>query len=116
MPTLAAHPFTANATSPAEPSAARAHFEALLSLETDCWDVHAAMDSGNAGFILLDVRSPEAYRLGHVLAPSTFRTGRSRSETWLHFPQMPSSSSTAADPIAMVRTAVRSSWPSSTEA
>ena len=42
------------------------HFEALLSFETDCWDVHAAMSSGAADFVLLDVRSPGAFRNGHI--------------------------------------------------
>jgi rhodanese-related sulfurtransferase len=45
---------------------ALSHFAAKLSFETDCWDVHAAMESPNPGFILLDVRSPAAYAKGHV--------------------------------------------------
>jgi rhodanese-related sulfurtransferase len=45
---------------------ALAHFSAKLTFETDCWDVHAAMQSANPGFILLDVRSPAAYAKGHV--------------------------------------------------
>ena len=45
---------------------ALAHFEAKLAFETDCWDVHAAMQSASPGFILLDVRSPAAYAQGHV--------------------------------------------------
>jgi rhodanese-related sulfurtransferase len=54
----------------AAPSAeARAHFARRLSLETDCADVHAAMSqSGGApdGFVLLDVRGPNAYARSHV--------------------------------------------------
>lgn len=50
----------------AEPAAALAHFRAKLTFETDCWDVHAAMQSATPGFILLDVRSPAAYGKGHV--------------------------------------------------
>ena len=45
---------------------ALAHFGAKLTFETDCWDVHAAMQSASPGFILLDVRSPAAYAQGHV--------------------------------------------------
>jgi len=47
-------------------SSARAleHFSRLLELETDCWDVHASLESG--GFVLLDVRSPDLFRRGHV--------------------------------------------------
>jgi len=41
------------------------HFRRLFTLETDCWDVHASLEAG--GFVLLDVRSPELFRRGHVL-------------------------------------------------
>ena len=47
-------------------SDALAHFEQLFRFETDCWDVHEALSSGNPGFVLLDVRSPEHFRQGHV--------------------------------------------------
>lgn len=53
-------------TPAAVPSDARAHFESLLALETDCWDVHEAMQSPEPGFILLDVRSPVLFAAGHV--------------------------------------------------
>lgn len=46
--------------------AALAHFEAQFAFETDCWDVHAAMESGSPGFVLLDVRGSEKYAAGHV--------------------------------------------------
>jgi rhodanese-related sulfurtransferase len=45
---------------------ALAHFEAQFTFETDCWDVHEAMKSGNPGFVLLDVRSPTLYARGHA--------------------------------------------------
>jgi rhodanese-related sulfurtransferase len=50
---------------------ALAHFSALLSLETDCWDVHEALaQARTAGrapdFVLLDVRGPELFADGHV--------------------------------------------------
>jgi rhodanese-related sulfurtransferase len=51
---------------PAAPSRALEHFEARLSFETDCWDVHYALRNGLDDFVLLDVRSPEQYRSGHV--------------------------------------------------
>ncbi len=50
----------------AEPDAAAAHFERLLSLETDCWDVHAALERHEDGFVVLDVRSPASFAAGHV--------------------------------------------------
>ncbi len=52
---------------PAAPSdIALAHFEAELTFETDCWDTHEALQSGEPGFILLDVRGPALYEAGHV--------------------------------------------------
>ncbi|MCB1004271.1 MAG: rhodanese-like domain-containing protein [Acidimicrobiales bacterium] len=50
----------------ADATAALAHFEALLAFETDCWDVHHAMTSGEQDFVLLDVRSPDLYAAGHL--------------------------------------------------
>lgn len=51
---------------PAASDEALAHFSRRLSFETDCWDVHASLASGEADFVLLDVRSPEAYDASHV--------------------------------------------------
>lgn len=45
---------------------ARQHFARLLELETDCWDTHESMATGDAGFVLLDVRSAKAFAGGHV--------------------------------------------------
>lgn len=42
------------------------HFQDLLRFETDCWDVHASLATGDPGFVLLDVRSPTMYGAGHV--------------------------------------------------
>lgn len=42
------------------------HFARLLEVETDCWDTHEALAAGEPGFVLLDVRSPEAFAAGHV--------------------------------------------------
>jgi rhodanese-related sulfurtransferase len=51
---------------PAAPSdLAKEHFAAEFRFETDCWDVHDAI-SGDPGFVLLDVRSPELFEKGHV--------------------------------------------------
>lgn len=52
---------------PAAPSSlALEHFEAEFTFETDCWDVHAAAQSGGFDFVLLDVRSHQLYDEGHV--------------------------------------------------
>jgi len=45
---------------------ALAHFSAQFAFETDCWDVHHAMTSGEQDFVLLDVRGTEKYAAGHV--------------------------------------------------
>jgi len=50
----------------APPQVALAHFERLLTLETDCWDVHIALETRDSGFVLLDVRSPESFAAGHL--------------------------------------------------
>ena len=66
MPTLlsAERPVT---DVPAAPSGeALAHFEKLLAFETDCWDVHSALAAGHPGFVVLDVRSAEAFAAGHL--------------------------------------------------
>jgi rhodanese-related sulfurtransferase len=54
------------ATPAAAPELAAAHFAALLAHETDCFDVHEALRSGDPGFVLLDVRSEAAYDAGHI--------------------------------------------------
>jgi rhodanese-related sulfurtransferase len=53
-------------TAAAPSNDALAHFERLFRFETDCWDVHDALSSDQPGFVLLDVRSPEHFRKGHV--------------------------------------------------
>ena len=48
------------------PAEAIAHFQRLLTLETDCYDVHQALTRKDPGFVLFDVRGPEGYAAGHV--------------------------------------------------
>ena len=54
------------AVAAADSARALAHFAALLAFETDCADVQQAFASGNADFVLLDVRGPALYAQGHV--------------------------------------------------
>jgi rhodanese-related sulfurtransferase len=64
---------------------ARAHFESLFRFETDCWDVHDALSSGNPGFVLLDVRSAGHFRGGHIAGARSLPHGKiiaSRMEAW----------------------------------
>lgn len=57
---------TVTAIPAAASSAALAHFEAVMQFETDCWDVHHAVEQGDTGFVLLDVRGPDQFAAGHV--------------------------------------------------
>jgi rhodanese-related sulfurtransferase len=66
MPNLSIASSGVTETPAAEPAEAAAHFECLLAFETDCWDVHAAIEAGNVQFTILDVRAPEAYAKGHL--------------------------------------------------
>ncbi len=47
-------------------SAAIQHFAAKLAFETDVSDVHAALESGDAGFVLIDSRGDAAWAQGHI--------------------------------------------------
>jgi rhodanese-related sulfurtransferase len=49
----------------ADSASAMHHFESAFSYETDCWDVHDAL-TREADFVLIDVRSPEAFDRAHV--------------------------------------------------
>ena len=66
---VSAHP-------PLASTEAASHFGRLLALETDCYDVHAATVSGTKDFVLLDVRSPEAFAAGHVMGAMNLPHGR----------------------------------------
>lgn len=55
-----------NQTQAAEPEAAAAHFAARLAFESDVSDVHADLDAGTPGWVLVDSRSLEAWEQGHI--------------------------------------------------
>jgi len=57
---LVSHP------SAAESGPALAHFAAKFEFETDCADVHAAIEAGTRDFVLVDVRHPDLYASGHL--------------------------------------------------
>src|SRR5258708_35922688 len=60
----------------ADSSLTIAHFERLLTFETDCWAVHAAQATGEPGFVLLGVRSAQRLRAGYVAAAINLPRGR----------------------------------------
>ena len=70
----------------ADPDSALEHFERLFSFETDCWDVHAAIEAGHSDFVLLDVRSPEAYAAAHVPTAINLPHGRINEHNLAQFP------------------------------
>ncbi|MFB9631922.1 rhodanese-like domain-containing protein [Nonomuraea helvata] len=53
-------------TAPARPDEAVAHFAARLAFETDVSDVHADLESGVPGLIVVDSRSVESWEQGHL--------------------------------------------------
>ena len=74
----------------AAPVAAVAHFSSLLAFETDCWDVHAAFKAaapGNPDFMLLDVRSPESFKSGHVPGAVSLPHGKIVDANLAKYPQ-----------------------------
>jgi len=69
---------------PAPSALAREHFAAELAFETDCWDVHDALEKG-ADFVLLDVRSAASFARGHVPGAVSLPHGKiieSRIAAW----------------------------------
>lgn len=42
------------------------HFSSSFQFETDCWDVHETMKDGQADFVLIDVRGPDAFSKEHI--------------------------------------------------
>ncbi|MGP9019648.1 rhodanese-like domain-containing protein [Streptomyces sp. BR1] len=51
---------------PADPAVAAAHFHRRFTFEADVADVHADVESGAGGFVLVDSRSAEAWAQGHI--------------------------------------------------
>ena len=82
--TIPANLVTEVAPTPSD-EAAR-HFERLLAFETDCYDVHRALGRRDPGFVLLDVRSPEAYAAGHVPGAINLPNRRIAESTLAEYP------------------------------
>lgn len=86
MPTLPTETLDVVGIPAASPGEALAHFERLLSFETDCWDVHAALATKNPGFVLLDVRSVEDFAAGHVAGAISLPHRRITERNLAEFP------------------------------
>lgn len=50
----------------AAPNVVAEHYARRLAFETDCSDVRQSMTSGNADFVLLDVRGPAMFQEQHI--------------------------------------------------
>lgn len=50
----------------AAPDLVAEHYARKLAFETDCSDVHQATLSGNADFVLIDVRGPAQFQAQHI--------------------------------------------------
>ena len=70
----------------AEPNITLEHFERLLALETDCWDVHQALHRGRQEFVLLDVRSPQSFAAGHLRGARNLPHARINEESLAAYP------------------------------
>lgn len=51
---------------PADSQEALAHFQQLLKFETDCWDVHYALNNNLKDFELFDVRAIDVAKKGYI--------------------------------------------------
>ena len=71
---------------PADSDDAAAHFQALLRFETDCWDVHEELVTGEPTFVLLDVRGPAGYAAGHVPGARNLPHGKINERALAEFP------------------------------
>lgn len=71
---------------PASAAEALAHFEARLRFETDCWDVHESLRSGEPDFVLVDVRSHELYERSHVPGAINIPHAKIIESTMARFP------------------------------
>lgn len=63
------------------------HFAAKLSFETDCWDVHDALQKQECDFVLLDVRSPDLFRKGHIPGAHNVPHGKITANRMSEWPQ-----------------------------
>ncbi len=86
MPDIESDRSAVTAVPAAEPAEAIAHFSALLRFETDCWDVHDALERDVDDFVLIDVRSPELYATGHVPGAVNLPHGRIIERNLRDFP------------------------------
>lgn len=87
MPNLISPASQVSQIDPADPNDALHHFERLLALETDCWDVHESMKNGASDFVLLDVRGPESFQAGHLPGATNLPHGKINERNLAVYPE-----------------------------
>ena len=70
----------------ADPAETAEHYRRLLAFETDCWDVHEALMRQEPGFVVLDVRSPASFALGHVAGAVNLPHGKITERALAQYP------------------------------
>lgn len=63
---------------------ALAHFSQLLEFETDCWDVHFAINNKRQDFVLLDVRAENLYAQSHIAGATNLPHARINADSLSH--------------------------------
>lgn len=66
-------------------AAALAHFSSRLSFETDCSDVFHSQQAGDIDYVLIDVRSNQAFVAGHVPGAINIPTRQISAERMTEF-------------------------------
>ncbi|PRC93229.1 rhodanese-like domain-containing protein [Solimicrobium silvestre] len=70
----------------AQSELALTHFSSIFQFETDCWDVHHALTTGNPDFVLLDVRGPDHFAAGHIPGAQHLPHGKIIEMKLAHYP------------------------------
>lgn len=64
---------------------AKKHFATKLACETDCSDVYADIKAGNNEYILLDVRSSEAFEKSHAITAQSMPCAQISATSFSHY-------------------------------
>lgn len=72
---------------PASSLEAIEYFQSLLRYETDCWDVHYAMNNNLFDFVLLDVRGLDTAKKGYIKGATLLPYTAINKETMAQFEQ-----------------------------
>ncbi|MEM0911383.1 MAG: rhodanese-like domain-containing protein [Pseudomonadota bacterium] len=72
---------------PAPSDEALVYFQSLLKFETDCWDVHYAMNNDLFDFVLLDVRGLDTAKKGYIEGATLFPYTTINAETLKKYPE-----------------------------